>query len=375
MKYYIIAGEASGDLHGSNLIKSIQQIDNQAKFRAWGGDLMKAQGAELVKHYKDHAFMGLFIVIRNIRTINKNFKFCFKDIDTYKPDVLILIDYSGFNLRVADYARKNGLKVFYYISPQIWAWRQGRVKKIKKLIDKMFVILPFEKDFYNKFNCDVEFVGHPLLDAIEQKKDKLPSFKDFRDKNQLPKKPVIAMLPGSRLQEIKQILPIMLQVVNHYTDFQFVIAGSNSIDKNFYSKILDNKNVPVVYNQTYDLLFNAKAALVTSGTATMETALFKIPQVVCYKGGALTYNIVKYLVKVKYISMVNLIMEKMVIKELIQNDLKKENIRTELDKIIHDEAYRSTIISDYNLLGQKLGGPGASSRAAKAMIELLNEKR
>ncbi len=373
MKYYIISGEASGDLHGSNLMKSIKNYDSNAEFRVWGGDKMSNAGGELVKHYKEHSFMGLVPVIKNIRTIKANFKLCEEDLKSYRPDVLILIDYSGFNLRVAKFAKAMGLKIFYYISPQVWAWRKGRVNTIKHLIDRMFVILPFEKDFYASYNYDVRFVGHPLLDAIEEyKRTKLIAKEDFIKKYNLSEKPLIAILPGSRKQEIKEKLPEMLGVVSNYKDYQFVIAAAPSIDESYYREFIsEDDDVNLIFDDTYNILNNSKAALVTSGTATLETALFKVPEIVCYRGGALSYYVVKYLVDIKFISIVNLIMDKQVVKELIQYDLNRDNIIKELDKILNDEVYRNNMLKEYDVLSTKLGGVGASDRAASMMFEEL----
>lgn len=367
MKYYIIAGEASGDLHASNLVRELKQRDPEAEFRAWGGDLMKAQGVQLVKHYRDLAFMGFTEVVMNLRTILGNIEFCKKDLSAYRPDVLILVDYPGFNLRIAEFAKAQGIKVFYYISPQIWAWKQSRVHKIKRVVDKMFVILPFEKDFYKKFSFDVDFVGHPLLDAVaahafESSELKIPSGK-----------PVIALLPGSRKQEIATMLPLMLGLLPHYPGYRFIIAGAPSQTKEYYKTFIKDADVDIVYNQTYQLLQRSEAALVTSGTATLETALFGVPEVVCYKGGAISYMIARQLIKVKYISLVNLIMDKEIVKELIQNELNEQNLRTELDKLLKGPS-RKRMLEDYAELKEKLGGEGASSKTAELMIRYLKEK-
>lgn len=375
MKYYIISGEASGDLHGSNLIKELKAIDSGAAFRCWGGDLMQAQGAELVKHYRELAFMGFTEVLMNIRTIFRNINFCKKDIAEWKPDVLILIDYPGFNLRIAEWAKKEGIRVFYYISPQIWAWKQSRVHKIKRIVDHMFVILPFEAEFYNKFEYKVHFVGHPLLDAIAVRNTHKPSFEDFAAKYGLENKPVVALLPGSRKQEISTMLPIMLSVRNDFSEYQFVVAGAPSQSKEFYSKFLDGTGVKIIYNETYSLLQQSSAALVTSGTATLETALFGVPEVVCYKGGYISYQIARRLVKVKYISLVNLIMDREVVKELIQDDLNETNLKAELKKLLHDKAYRQGMLNDLEQLRQNLGGPGASRKTAELMLEFLDVRR
>ena len=293
MRYYLIAGEASGDLHGSNLIKALAEQDETAEFRCWGGDLMAEAGAEVVKHYRDLAFMGFAEVIMNLRTILRNISFCKEDLMAYKPDALILIDYPGFNLRIAEYAHEHGLKVFYYISPQVWAWKQSRVHKIKRVVDQMFVILPFEKEFYARFDIDVDFVGHPLLDAIANFETEKPSFADFSKKHGLDDRPLIVLLPGSRKQEISVMLPLMLSVMVHYPDYQFVIAGAPSQDQSFYKSLMGDHQIPVLHQQTYPLLQQATAALVTSGTATLETALFGVPEVVCYKGNAISFAIAK----------------------------------------------------------------------------------
>ena len=364
MNYYIIAGEASGDLHGSNLIKELKKLDAEANFRCWGGDLMKAEGACLVKHYRELAFMGFTEVLFNLRTIFKNIIFCKKDILQNLPNVLILIDYPGFNLRIAEFAKTIGLKVFYYISPQIWAWKESRIHKIKRVVDKMFVILPFEKEFYQGFNYPVDFVGHPLLDAIGDTEN---SINKLSVKNE---KPIIALLPGSRKQEITKILPIMLMMEKHYSNFQFIIAGAPSHTIEFYQPFISNTEVQIVFNQTYQLLKIAKAALVTSGTATLETALLGVPEVVCYKGGAISFGIAKQLIKVKYISLVNLIMDEEIVKELIQSDFNEFNLKAELNNLLNHET-RNKILSNYSLLSAKLGGPGASKKTADLMINYL----
>lgn len=367
MNYYIIAGEASGDLHASNLMKELKVLDANAQFRCWGGDLMKAQGAHLVKHYKELAFMGFTEVLMNLRTILHNIDFCKKDIIQNKPDVLILVDYPGFNLRIAEFAKAKGIKVFYYISPQIWAWQQSRVHKIKKVVDKMFVILPFEKEFYQGFDFNVDFVGHPLLDAVSGYSHQTTAFDVTNNK------PIIAFLPGSRKQEISIILPLMLSMQKHYTDYQFIIAGAPSQSKEFYQTFIADSNVKIVFNQTYPLLQKAHVALVTSGTATLETALFGVPEVVCYKGGAISFAIAKQLVKVKFISLVNLIMDKEIVKELIQNELNEANLKIELDKLLNQEN-RDKILKNYAELIEKLGGSGASKKTASLMIGYLNSK-
>jgi lipid-A-disaccharide synthase len=363
MKYYIIAGEASGDLHASNLMRELKILDDKADFRCWGGDLMEKQGGHLVKHYRDLAFMGFAEVIMNIRTILRNISFCKQDILANKPDVLILVDYPGFNMRIAEFAKENGIKVFYYISPQIWAWKQSRVHKIKRTVDKMFVILPFEKEFYSRFDYDVDFVGHPLLDAIANREVANPIESE---------KPIIAILPGSRKQEISTMLPIMLSIRNNYPDYEFIIAGAPSITNEYYKEIIGNNDVKIVYKQTYDLLQQATAALVTSGTATLETALFGVPEVVCYSGNRFSYHIAKALIKVKYISLVNLIMDKKNVEELIQQDFNSLRLKEELDKLIYNKAHKEALLNNYAELKQALGNKGASHKAASLMIKYLS---
>lgn len=368
MKYYIISGEASGDLHGSNLIKELQHLDSLADFRCWGGDLMAATGATLVKHYRDLAFMGFTEVIKNIGTIFKNISFCKKDIKAYQPDVLILVDYPGFNLRIAEWARKEGLKIVYYISPQIWAWKENRIHSIKKNVDKMLVILPFEKEFYNKWNFEVTYVGHPLIEVIDRFKA------DNRGLNLLNNEQVVALLPGSRKQEILKKLPVMLQVARHFPQHVFMVAKAPGLADDFYTELLaPYSNVKSVSNKTYDLLLSSKAALVTSGTATLETALFDIPEVVCYKGNKISYLIARSLIKIKYICLVNLIMDKEVVKELIQDDLTVENLVTELNKLLYDDAKKLQLQKDYRDLRELLSAGGhASYNAAKAIYAMLH---
>jgi len=369
MKYYIIAGEASGDLHGSNLIKALKKEDPSADIRCWGGDLMEKAGATLVKHYRDLAFMGFVEVLMNIRTIFKNIKFCKQDIEKFNPDVIIFIDYPGFNMRIATWAKQKGIPTHYYISPQIWAWKENRIKAIKRDVDKMYVILPFEKDFYEtKHNFPVEFVGHPLIDAIHSRKN--ISQEEFIKENNLENKPIIALLPGSRKQEISKMLEIMLSVSDEFSDYQFVIAGAPSQEYSFYQTFLKKKNVHFVANKTYDLLSHSHAALVTSGTATLETALFKVPEVVCYKGSRISYEIAKRIITLKYISLVNLIMDKEVVKELIQNELNTKNLKAELQKIL-EPTYRQKLLAEYDELEQKLGGDGASEKTAKLIVNAI----
>lgn len=359
MKYYLIAGEASGDLHGSNLVKQLKQLDTDATIRCWGGDLMQQAGGQVVKHYRELAFMGFAEVVMNLRTILRNMDFCKQDITAFKPDVLVLIDYPGFNLRIAEWAKKQGYRIVYYISPQVWAWKESRVKKIKECVDRMLCILPFEQDFYHKWQYEVEYVGHPLVEVIRAAKEK-PADPPFADK------PVIAVLPGSRRQEVRVKLPIMLTMARHFPDHQFVVAQAPSLDDDFMQGLIgQHPNVSTVKGQTYPLLRQATAALVTSGTATLETALFGVPEVVCYKGSPVSYFFAKRLIKVKYIALVNLVMDKPVVKELIQHDLTEENLLKELKLLLSDTATRERIKADYAELWNRLGERNASRLAAE----------
>lgn len=372
MKYYIIAGEASGDLHGSNLMKALYKEDAGAEIRFWGGDLMQKAGGTLVKHYRELAFMGFVEVIFNLKTILNNIKFCKKDIESFNPDVIVFIDYPGFNMRIAKWAKQKGIKTHYYISPQIWAWKENRIKDIKRDFDKLYVILPFEKDFYEKkHHFPVEFVGHPLIDAIHNRTSVDEA--TFRRENSLDEKPIIALLPGSRKQEISKMLSVMLTAVADFPDHQFVIAGAPSQDFSFYNQFLKDKNVRFIANKTYDLLSVSHAALVTSGTATLETALFKVPEVVCYKGSWASYQIAKRIITLKYISLVNLIMDREVVSELIQDECNPKNIKQELAKLL-EPAYRTQLIKQYDELEQKLGGVGASDKTAKMIVDNIKPK-
>ncbi len=365
MKYYILVGEASGDLHGANLMKALLKEDPAAEIRFWGGDLMQDVGGTLVKHYKERAFMGFLEVLLNLRKILGMMSFCKKDIANFKPDVLILIDNSGFNLRIAKWAKEQGFKTNYYISPQVWASRAGRVKDIKRDVDAMFVILPFEKEFYQKYNYDVHFVGHPLIDGIAGRKQ--VNVKDFREQHNLGNKDIIVLLPGSRKQEITKMLSVMLSLVDDFSNYQFVVAGAPSQPYEFYKEFIGESNVKFINNKTYDLLSISHAALVASGTATLETALFKVPQVVCYKGSNISYQIAKRIITLKYISLVNLIMDKEVVTELIQNDFTKKNLVSELKHIL-DTKHREELFLSYFDLEQKLGGKGASEKTAKLIV-------
>lgn len=373
MKYYIIAGEQSGDLHGSNLILELKRKDKDAQFRVWGGDLMANQGATIVKHIDTLAFMGFVEVVRNLPVILNNIKLCKNDILSYKPDVVIFIDYPGFNLRIAKFAKKNNLRTVYYISPQVWAWHKSRVKTIKSCIDKMLVILPFEKDFYAKHDYDVSFVGHPLLDAIDQYSNRSTT-EVFRNDTGLGSKPLVALLPGSRAQEISRMLRIMTSIIKEFPEYQFVIAGVSSHSENFYNQFIDSSDVKLVFGQTYPLLYNAEAAIVASGTATLETALIGTPQIVCYRGSSLSYRIAKYLVDIKFISLVNLIMDKQVVCELIQNDFTGKKVAGELQRLLHDKNYSENIKNDYCTLRSVLGGKGASEKAAEEIVQFLRKQ-
>ena len=374
MKYYIIAGEASGDLHASNLVAEIKKKDKKAEFRGCGGDLMKAQGVELLKHYRTMAYMGFIEVAVNLRKVLDNIAQCKKDIVDYQPDAIILVDYPGFNLRIADFAHEKGLKVFYYISPQIWAWKRRRVHKIKKSVDKMLVILPFEEEFYKHYGVDVTFVGNPLLDELAKVGTGNRSI--FLRRNSLgERREIIALLPGSRRQEVKRTLPVMIKVASHFPDYQFVVAGVSSLDKSLYKDIMGQSDVFFVENQTYDLLQNSSAALVTSGTATLETALFSIPEVVCYKATGFSYCLAKWMIKVKFISLVNLIMDKEVVKELIQGDLNEDNLVKELDQLLHNGKRQRQLLEDYEELKDRLGNAGASEKAADVIIGTMKTRK
>lgn len=387
MKYYVIAGEASGDLHGSNLVKELIKLDTNATIRCWGGDKMQAAGATVVKHYRDLAFMGFTEVVKNLPTILKNISFCKKDILAFQPDVLILIDYPGFNLRIAKWAKEQGLKIIYYISPQVWAWKESRVKSIKECVDKMLVILPFEKDFYKKWNYEVDYVGHPLVEVVDEFKSATGNgqsvIRELTINNEkretgnkstdLQNKDIIALLPGSRKQEILKKLPIMLEVSKQFPQYQFMVAKAPGIDENFYTDLLSPyNNVSSVLNQTYALLSISKAALVTSGTATLETALFAVPEIICYKGNPVSYQIAKRLIKIRFIGLVNLIMDKEVVKELIQDDLTVSKIKVELDKLLNDPVKKAQLQKDYKELKDILSKGGhASANAARIVYEFI----
>lgn len=374
MRYYLIAGEASGDLHGAGLIRALRSHDPSAEIRCWGGDQMEAAGATLVKHFRDLAFMGFVEVLRNLRTIFRNLRFCREDIDAFRPDVLILIDYPGFNLRIARWAHEQGYKVIYYISPQVWAWKEGRVRMMKQCIDKMLVILPFEKNYYrDRWQWEVDYVGHPLVETIDRFRAGaatagLPRFAEAGH-------PLVALLPGSRRQEILKKLPVMLETTRRFPECRFVVARAPGLEEAFYTELLQPfPNVSAVSGQTYALLAQADAALVTSGTATLETALFGVPEVVCYKGSWLSYQIGRRVVNVKYISLVNLIMDKPVVEELIQDQLTADNLETSLRTLLYDTAVRQRLKKDYTDLHELLQAGGRASEKAASIIQAFLAK-
>jgi len=368
MKYYLIAGETSGDLHGANLIRALKTEDNQASFRFLGGDAMEeASGGQAVIHSSEMSFMGFVEVLANIFTVLGNIKKVKKDLLLNKPDALILIDFPGFNLKIAEFAKKNNIKVFYYISPKVWAWNQKRVLKIKRVVDHLFCILPFEVDFYKEWGMKIDYVGNPLLDAI----GRYAPDTDFRIHNNLTQKPIIALLPGSRKMEISKLLPLMATLPESFPDYQFVIAGAPGFPASFYQEFFDTEEINIVFNKTYDLLKNAEAAVVASGTATLETALFHVPQVVVYKANALSVWIARLVIKVGYISLVNLIMDAPVVRELIQDDYNEDSVRKELSALLNDEAYRTKMLQNYQALDVKMGEIGASERTAKLIQQYL----
>lgn len=373
MKYYVIAGEASGDLHASNLIRGLKAEDAAAEVRGWGGELMEAAGAEIVRYYKDTAIMGFVTVLKNLDKVRANIRLCCEDIRRWQPDVVILVDYAGFNLRIARFAKGLGLKVFYYISPKLWAWNTGRVKKIKRYVDRMYTIFPFETEFYARYGYPVYYAGNPLVDAIAGRPAQEESFGEFVARNGLEDKPLIALLAGSRSQELKYVLPTMLKMVEHFPDYQFVIAGAPSMTDADYAPYLKGWNVRVLYGETYNLVSRARAALVTSGTATLETALLRTPQVVCYngEGGRLSYFLFKAFVKVKYISLVNLIFGGEVVRELMMQHLTERNVVNELSRILYSERDREKMLRNYDEVIRRLGAPGASARFARMMVEAL----
>ena len=375
MKYYVLAGEASGDLHAANLIKEIHLIDPDAQFRGFGGDLMENAGMTVLKHYRDMAFMGLVPVLMNIRTIRKNFRFCEQDIFAFKPDVLILVDYPGFNLRMAKFAKAHGIRTFYYISPKIWAWKEARVHKVKAYVDEMFTILPFETEFYKKYDYPVNYVGNPLLDAILEKKTEI-DYQRFFAENKLPEKPVLAVLPGSRKGEISVLLPIMLEAAAHFPEYQCVIAGAPNMGKEFYQPFMKKSLVPILWGKTYEILIHSRIAIVSSGTATLETAILNVPQVVVYQiTPNWLFKYLKFFLITKWVSLVNIILGREAVTELIQSDFTLKKVVSELEKILNNPENEKRMLDDYRDMMIKLGEPGASKRAAGLMVsKLRNEK-
>ncbi len=371
MKYYLIAGEASGDLHGSNLMKGLKAVDPDPHFRFWGGDRMQEQGGEMVAHYRDHSIMGFLEVLVNLGKIRRNFRTCKNDLLGYQPDVLILIDYPGFNLRMAEFAHHHNIRVFYYISPKIWAWKESRIKKIRAFVDQMFIIFPFEKDFYRSHGYEAIYHGNPLIDAVDDKMHHRSSFHDFTREQGLQDKPVVAILPGSRKQEIDRNLGVMIRIIGDYPDYQFVIAGAPSIERAYYDHYLKYENLSYVHDMTHDLLSHASAAIITSGTATLEAALFNVPQVVCYRANPVSYLIARHFVHLSYISLVNLNMDKQVVRELIQGDMTPKALNRELNHLLHDKEYVARMLSDYEQLRRILGGSGASARIARDIYQKL----
>jgi lipid-A-disaccharide synthase len=371
LKLYLIAGEASGDLHAANLMKALRKEDETIEFRFWGGDLMEKEGGKPVKHIRDLAFMGFIEVVMNLKTILSNIRFCKTDIEVYQPDALVLIDYPGFNLRIAEWAKSKGIKVYYYISPQVWAWKQNRVFKIKKSVDHLFAILPFEKAFFKKFDYDVEYVGHPLLDAIEQFRATEIDSTSFRETNNLDQRPIIAVLPGSRKQEIRVKLPLMLDALESFDNYQIVIAGAPALDPDFYSPFISNNRIRIIHGETYNILNAAEIGVVTSGTATLETALFQVPEVVCYKGSSISYAIAKRLIKIKFISLVNLILDREVVKELIQHECTASNIRREIETIVIGGSKREKMLAEFSTLKKTLGEGGASRQVAQSILKTI----
>jgi lipid-A-disaccharide synthase len=372
MRYFIIAGEQSGDLHGSNLIRGLLAADPEAEIACWGGDLMQAAGASLLMHYKRLAFMGFVEVAKNIGRVLKNINLCKEQILQNVPDVVILIDYPGFNLQMARFAKLQGIKVFYYISPKLWAWKEKRIEKIKMYVDKMYIIFPFEVEYFKNHGITVEYYGNPLVDEIKRKINEMPERSSLLASLETGGKPVIALLAGSRRHEIKHILPEMLKVVRHLPEYQFILAGVRNIPDDYYKEILGNSSVKLVKEKTYEVLYISEAALVASGTATLETALLGTPQVVCYKGDFISMAIAALLVKVKFISLVNLVMDKEVVRELIQYDLTEKNVLSELKAVLASGVKRTSMLSDYKTLKEKLGEAGASQRIASEMVRQLS---
>jgi lipid-A-disaccharide synthase len=374
MRYFIIAGEASGDLHASNLMRELRIADTQAEFCFLGGDLMQAQGGKMIKHYRDMAFMGIVAVLKNARTVLKNLSDCKQAITDFQPDVLILVDYPSFNLRMARFVKENlNTKVYYYISPKLWAWKEYRIKEIKRYVDKMFTIFPFETAFYAKHNYDVEYVGNPTVDSVCTRPHQDQSFADFCAENKLPTKPIIAILAGSRKQEIVGCLPRMVDAGLCFPDYQVIIAGAPGIEADLYNSVLNGKDVSVVFGKTYELLQQSRAAVVNSGTATLETALIGTPEVVVYHVplGRIGYFVKEMVVRVKFVSLVNIVAEKLIVKELLAHLFTVKNIAAELDLILNNTTYRQTMLQNYSIIKKALGEPGTAERAAKKMVSFL----
>ena len=371
MKYFIIAGEQSGDLHGSNLVRALFKSDKKAEIKCWGGDLMESAGAELLMHYKKTAFMGFLVIVKNLGVIKRNLVLCCRQISEFKPDVVILIDYPGFNFRIAGFAARSGYRVFYYISPKLWAWKENRVERVRKYVDRMYIIFPFEVDFYKKHNIEVEYRGNPILDETEKKLKEFNGYDDLRGSLGLDNRPIVAMLAGSRNHEVAHILPEMIKAVPHFPDYQFVIAGVRNLPDELYKKIIGSNPVRLINDRTYEILYLSEAALVASGTATLETALFKVPQVVCFKGDTVSMLIAWAVIKVKYISLVNLITGYESVKELIQFKLNENNLVAELKAVLPGGSKREKMLGDYNKVREILGQPGASERIAEDMIKVL----
>lgn len=374
MKYYLIAGEASGDLHGSALMKSLKKNDPDASFRFLGGDRMKQEGGELVKHYQDMAFMGAVEVLLNLKKIKHNMDLARKDILGYHPDVLILIDYPGFNIKMAEFAHHHNIRVFWFIAPKVWAWKEWRVKKLKAFVNQIFTILPFETEFFRKHGIEVHYVGNPLIDAIENARKNFRSREVFVKDNLLSDKPLVALLPGSRIQEIRNMLPVMTRVARDFPGYQFAVSGAEAIDPQLYSKYLSHSPIPVLYGQTYEMLHHSVAALVASGTATLETALLKAPQAVLYKmiGGRVFYWLFrKFFLKVPYVSLPNLVLGKNAVREFIMDEMRYDKVSPELQRLLNNMEYSNQIARDYDIIRGKIGNPGAADRAAGIMVGLL----
>lgn len=376
MRYYIIAGEASGDLHGSNLIKGIRKIDSSAQIRCWGGDLMKEAGAELVKHYKEGAIMGFVEVVANLGKLAKNLNDCKNDIINYNPDVVVLIDYPGFNFRIAQFAKERGMRVFYYIAPKVWAWKEKRVHKLKKYVDRLFIIFPFEIEYFKKWGIDAIYRGNPLLDSVDNHRSADETKEAFQKRTGIGSaETTVALLAGSRRGEIKYLLPRMMQVAEKYPHYRFLLACAPSMEREFYESIIGKKcsNIKLLFGETYSILRHSDAAIINSGTASLEAALIGVPQVVCYGGNEISYQIAKRVVKLKYISLANLIMDKGLFKELIQHDCTPQKISQELDNLLDNRVYREKMMADYRNVRDVLGGKGASEKVAGAMIEELEK--